>query len=112
MKIKYIKWNEMVRNLKKYWLVKNVLNNYFNFCPFSVHVVYEAVLLVEFPTKIKIFNDSEQPGKVHIFREGHKILQNLPLTFDCMCCSQKQGEDFAKFCGLFRIYELYSELAI
>ena len=26
--------------------------------------------------------------KVHIFWEGHKILQNLPLTFDCMYCSQ------------------------
>ena len=38
--------------------------------------------------------------KVHIFWEGFKILQNLPLTFDCMYCS------FAKFCGLLRIYEL------
>ena len=27
--------------------------------------------------------------KVHIFWEGHKILRNLPLTFDCMYCSQK-----------------------
>ena len=27
--------------------------------------------------------------KVHIFWEGHKILQNIPLTFDCMYCSQK-----------------------
>ena len=44
--------------------------------------------------------------KVHIFWEGHKILQNLPLTFDRMYCSQKLGEDFAKFCGLLRIYEL------
>jgi hypothetical protein len=44
--------------------------------------------------------------KVHIFREGHKILRNLPLTFDCMYCSQKL-EDFAKFCGLLRIFELY-----
>ena len=44
--------------------------------------------------------------KVHIFWEGHKILWNLPLTFDCMYCSQKLGEDFAKFCGLLRIYEL------
>ena len=34
--------------------------------------------------------------KVHIFWEGHKILQNLPLTFDCMYCSQKLGEDFRK----------------
>ena len=27
--------------------------------------------------------------KVHIFWEGHKILQNLPLIFDCMYCGQK-----------------------
>ena len=44
--------------------------------------------------------------KVHIFREGHKILWNLHLTFDWMYCSQKLGEDFAKFCGLLRLYEL------
>ena len=45
--------------------------------------------------------------KVHIFWEGHKILRSLHLTFDCMYCSQKLGEDFSKFCGLLRIYELY-----
>ena len=28
-------------------------------------------------------------GKVHIFWEGHKILRNLHLTFDCIYCSQK-----------------------
>ena len=27
--------------------------------------------------------------KVHIFWEGHKILRNLHLTFDCVYCSQK-----------------------
>ena len=27
--------------------------------------------------------------KVHIFWEGHKILRNLPLTFDNIYCSQK-----------------------
>ena len=26
---------------------------------------------------------------IHIFWEGHKILRNIHLTFDCMCCSQK-----------------------
>ena len=35
--------------------------------------------------------------KVHIFWEGHKILQNLHLTFDYSTYSQKLGEDFAKF---------------
>ena len=41
--------------------------------------------------------------KVHIFWEGHKMLQNLPLTFDCV---------FAKFCGLLRIHELWNKLQI
>ena len=31
--------------------------------------------------------------KVHIFWEGHKILQNLHLTFDYSTYSQKLGED-------------------
>ena len=35
-----------------------------------------------------------------------KILRNLPLTFDYSTYSQKLVEDFAKFCGLLRIYEL------
>ena len=48
-------------------------------------------------------------SKVHIFWEGHKILRNLPLTFDCMYVLKAKGEDFAKFCGLLRIYELYKE---
>ena len=44
--------------------------------------------------------------KVHIFWEGHKILKNLHLTFDYSTYSQKLSEDFAKFCGLLKIYEL------
>ena len=36
-----------------------------------------------------------------------KFLRNLPLTFDYSTYGQKLGEDFAKFCGLLRIYELY-----
>ena len=49
----------------------------------------------------KLYTEKDMHGK------GHKILRNLPLTFDRMHCSQKLGEDFAKFCGLLRIYELY-----
>ena len=45
--------------------------------------------------------------KLHIFWEGHIMLRNLHLTFDCMYCGQKLGEDFAKLCGLLRIYEPY-----
>ena len=39
-----------------------------------------------------------------------KILWNLPLTFDYSTYGQKLGEDFAKFCGLLRIYELYNKI--
>ena len=35
-------------------------------------------------------------------------MRNLHLTFECMQCSQKY-EDFAKFCGPLRIYELYKK---
>ena len=35
-----------------------------------------------------------------------KILRNFPLTFGYSTYGQKLGEDFAKFCGLLRIYEL------
>ena len=37
-------------------------------------------------------------------------MRNLHLTFDYSTYSQKLGEDFAKFCGLLRIYELYIPL--
>ena len=42
--------------------------------------------------------------KVHIFGAGHKILRNLNRSFDRYYF---YGGDFAKFCGLLRIYELY-----
>ena len=50
------------------------------------------------------FNES---FKVHIFREGHKILRNLHRRFDRYYAGQIYGGDFANFCGLLRIYELY-----
>ena len=45
--------------------------------------------------------------KVHIFWKGHKILQNPQQLFDWQYIGQIIGGDFAKFCGLPRIYELY-----
>ena len=45
--------------------------------------------------------------KVHIFWEGKKFLQNLHLIFDRYFIGQIYGGDFAKFCCLLRIYELY-----
>ena len=47
--------------------------------------------------------------KVHIFWDGQIIFKIFTLprpTFVLCSASQKQGEDFAKFCGLLRIYEL------
>ena len=46
-------------------------------------------------------------SKVHIFWEGHKILRNLHRRFDRYYIGQIYSGDFAKICGLFRIYELY-----
>ena len=42
-----------------------------------------------FQTSPFIFIYSSCAYKVHTFWEGHKILQSLPLTFDCVYCSQK-----------------------
>ena len=44
--------------------------------------------------------------KVYIFWEGPTILQNLRQLFVLCTASQIIGGDFAKFCGLHRIYEL------
>ena len=46
-------------------------------------------------------------NKVHIFWEGHKISRNLNRRFDLYYIGQIYGGDFAKICGLLRIYELY-----
>ena len=50
-----------------------------------------------------------QQIKVHIFWEGDKILWNLHGRFVLFSASQIYGGDFAKFCGLLRIYELYQQ---
>ena len=82
---------------KSYFQVAHVCSlNFLYSCKFKNA---KAVMVQKFKPNIRYI-------KVHIFWEGHKGLQNLHLTFDCMYCSQKLGEDFAKFCGLLRIYEL------
>ena len=58
-------------------------------------------------TTIIALSEHEICSKVHIFWEGHKILQNLHLLFILCNASQIIGGDFAKICGLLRIYELY-----
>ena len=59
--------------------------------------------------KVTKFSDPRSSAclKVHIFWEGHKILRNLHRKFVLCGASQIYGGDFAKFCGLLRIYEIY-----
>ena len=45
--------------------------------------------------------------KVHIFWDGHKFLWNLHRRFVLCSNCQMYGGDFATFCGLLRIYDLY-----
>ena len=50
--------------------------------------------------------------KVHIFWEGHKILQNIQSKFDCYYIGRIYSKDFAKFCGILRTYKLLKYLII
>ena len=70
--------------------------------PESFLLMKWSIMIENCQKNLMLLSDSST-NKVHIFWEGHKILRKLPLTFDCMYCSQKLGEDFAKFCGLLQI---------
>ena len=62
----------------------------------------------EIPNSIFYVSDSSLSHYIyHIFWEGQNFLQNLHLRFALCRASQIYGGDFAKFCGLLRIYELY-----
>ena len=65
-----------------------------------------AWIFFEWHRKFELCATNFWKGKVHIFWEGHKILQNLHLTFVLCSACRRFGEEFAKFCGLLRIYEL------
>ena len=45
--------------------------------------------------------------KLRFCEKDAKILQNHPRRFVLCSKGQVYGEDFAKFCGLLRIHELY-----
>ena len=57
----------------------------------------------------KILTQTRQTFKVHIFWEGHTILQNFHYRFDRYYIGQIYGRDFAQICDLLRIYELYKK---
>ena len=56
---------------------------------------------------MKISNDVLRILFISSYIEGHKILRNLHQLFVLCTASQIIGGDFAKVCGLLRIYEPY-----
>ena len=56
--------------------------------------------------KVQKNNKLSDSVKFIYSEKATKILRNLHLTFDHSTHSQKLDEDFTKFCGILRIYEL------
>ena len=56
---------------------------------------------------LKIFSNFCVLVKLIYSEKATKVLRNLHLLFVLCTGSQIIGGDFAKFCGLLRIYELY-----
>ena len=79
--------------------------NPFYLSDFSIYECVVPCYLYNF-TIIKWYQISPFMNKVHIFWEGHKILQNLHRKFDWHYIGQIYSGGFAKFCGLLRICEL------
>ena len=59
-----------------------------------------------FGNGVKNIQAAAYNGVRTVFWEGHTILRNLNQLFDWQYIGQIIGGDFAKFCGLLRIYEL------
>ena len=88
---------------------KIIRYNFFAFLGLFVSVHFLAVskdLILEIKS---LMNKNQLSGlhKVHIFWEGHNFLPNLHHRFVLCSNSQIYSRDFANFCGLLRIYELY-----
>ena len=66
--------------------------------PYSYSQTTFFAIFISFFTALK--------SKVHILWEGHKISRNLHQLFDWQYIGQIISGDYAKFCGLLRIYEL------
>ena len=72
--------------------------------PIDIHLIFEKSSLKHQVGWTWFFVYLEL--KVHTFWEDHKILRNLYQLFVLCTASQIIGGNFAKFCGLLRIYEL------
>ena len=74
---------------------------------YDLSQAYQDIAVIKLkPNKGKYL--SYEHLKVHIFWEGHKILQNLHQLMDWQYIGHIIVEDLAKFCDLLRIYELYN----
>ena len=78
------------------------------FLPYLIDT--SKLLKIATRSKTSHFFWNKLPNKVHKFWEGHNILQKLNCRFVLCSNGQIYGGDFAKFCGLLRIYELYQIL--
>ena len=110
-------YNLNVKQIKKYislivlynkfgWFPKVKWVLYKNVAPIAFHLIVIISLKNCWKTILDYFSAMIW-NKVHIFWEGHQILRNLHQLFILCTASQIMGGDFAKFCGLLRIYELY-----
>ena len=101
-----------------YWLpmsdatLENILQHFASklskkgFCTAIAHVNHVRLHSLQFGIRYTVYYTFFL-FKVHIFWEGHKIFRNLQRRFDWHYIGQIYSGDFAKFCGLLRIYELY-----
>ena len=72
--------------------------------------MFKSLLKTQYLIVSEIKAHSKILGTFFKVKEGHKILRNLHQLFDWQYIGQTAiGGDFAKFCGLLRIYELYEE---
>ena len=94
--------------LRLEWLAKITTMQFTRLAYKWVEILSEDLLFSVFVTFPFLTIDTIKSAycKVHIFWEGHKILRNLHRRFDRYYIGQIYGVDFAKICGLLRIYEL------
>ena len=92
-----LSWNNF--RVSKYWMTARACSKHVSSkkdLKFFIYVLFKILIgncfYYEYG-KLKKWKKSNHhmahTVKVHIFWEGHKILRNLPFTFDCMYCSQK-----------------------
>ena len=70
-----------------YFLIGKKFGVFCNLQLFLTHVIFKSfylVQLIEHPILRILFEYFFQIKFIYVIWEGHKILRNLPLTFDCM----------------------------